>query len=90
MKTDNIVLEKSFTFAIRIVNLRKYLCYEFEQKEFDISRQLMRSGTSVGANLEEAIGAQSNADFLSKMAIAYKKRRENQIIGFVYCLQQII
>ncbi|NCA79465.1 MAG: four helix bundle protein [Sphingobacteriia bacterium] len=78
MKTDNIVLEKSFAFAIRIVNLRKYLCYDSEQKEFDISRQLMRSGTSVGANLEEAIGAQSDADFISKIAIAYKEARESK------------
>ena len=75
MKTNNIVQEKSFAFAIRIVNLYKHL--STEKKEFIISKQLLRSGTSVGANIEEAIGAVSNKDFLNKFGIAYKEARES-------------
>jgi len=74
MKEKNIVLEKSFAFAIRIVNAYKYL--KKEKNEWVISKQLLKSGTSVGANIEEAIGAQSKADFLSKLSIAYKEARE--------------
>lgn len=77
MKNDNIIAQKSFEFATRIVNLRKYFCYEADNKEFDISRQLLRSGVSIGANIEEAIGAQSDADFLAKLTIAYKEARES-------------
>lgn len=75
MKTDNIVQQKSFAFAIRIVNLYKYLIAE--KKEFVLSKQLLRSGTSVGANIEESIGGQSDKDFLSKISIAYKEARES-------------
>jgi len=75
MKTDNIVQQKSFAFAIRIVNLYKYLIAE--KKEFVLSKQLLRSGTSVGANVEESIGGQSDKDFLSKISIAYKEARES-------------
>lgn len=74
MKKDNIIQQKSFAFAIRIVNLYKYLCTE--KKEFVLSKQLLRSGTSIGANVEEAIGGQSDKDFISKMSIAYKEARE--------------
>ncbi len=74
MKTDNIIRDKSFAFAIRVVNLYKYLCEE--KKEFVLSKQLLRSGTSVGANVEEAIGGQSDKDFVSKLSIAYKGARE--------------
>lgn len=74
MKTDNIIRDKSFAFAIRVVNLYKYLCEE--KKEFVLSKQLLRSGTSVGANVEEAIGGQSDKDFVSKLSIAYKEARE--------------
>ena len=73
MKTDNIVQQKSFAFAIRIVNLYKYLIAE--KKEFVLSKQLLRSGTSVGANVEESIGGESDKDFLSKISIAYKEAR---------------
>jgi len=72
---NNIVQEKSFAFAIRIVNLYKHL--STEKKEFIISKQLLRSGTSVGANIEEAIGAVSDKDFLNKFGIAYKEARES-------------
>ncbi len=57
MKKDNIIQQKSFDFAIRIVNLYKYLT--FEKKEFVLSKQLLQSGTSIGANMEESIGGQS-------------------------------
>ncbi len=74
MKSDNIVQQKSFAFAIRIVNVYRYLISE--KKEFVLSKQLLRSGTSIGANIEESIGGQSNKDFLSKISISYKEGRE--------------
>ena len=74
MKTENIVQQKSFAFAIRVVNVYKYLITE--KKEFVLSKQLLRSGTSIGANIEESIGGQSDKDFLSKLSIAYKEARE--------------
>ena len=74
MKSDNIVQQKSFAFAIRIVNVYKYLISE--KKEFVLSKQLLRSGTSIGANIEESIGGQSDKDFLSKISISYKEARE--------------
>ena len=74
MKTGNVVQEKSFAFAIRIVRLYKYLCEE--KKEFVLSKQVLRSGTSIGANVEEGIGGQSDKDFLAKLSIAYKETRE--------------
>ena len=75
MKSDNIIQRKSFAFAIRIVGLYKYLTNE--KKEFVLSKQLLRSGTSIGANIEESIGGQSDKDFLSKISIAYKEARES-------------
>lgn len=74
MKTDNVIKEKSFAFAIRIVKVYQYLIKE--RKEFVLSKQLLRSGTSIGANIEESIGGQSQADFLYKITIAYKEARE--------------
>lgn len=74
---DNIIAQKSFAFAVRCVNLYKYLCYNAPNKEFVISKQLLRSGTSIGANIEEAIGAISTPDFVSKLSIAYKEARES-------------
>jgi len=74
MKQDNIIQEKSFAFAVRIVNLYKYL--REEKKEFVLSKQVLRSGTSIGANIEESIGGQSDRDFLMKVTIAYKEARE--------------
>ena len=71
---DNIILSKSFNFAVRIVNLYKYLCND--KKEFILSKQLLRSGTSIGANVKEAINAQSRSDFLSKMNISLKEAGE--------------
>jgi len=73
---DNIVLDKSFKFAIRVVKLYKYLCNE--KKEFVLSKQLLRCGTSIGANVNEAQAGQSRADFISKMSIASKEARESK------------
>jgi four helix bundle protein len=73
---DNILLVKSFDFAIRVVMARKFLVDE--KKEYVMSKQLLRSGTSIGANAEEAVGAQSTADFLSKLSVAYKEARETK------------
>lgn len=74
MKSDNIVVNKSYAFSVRIVNVYKYLITE--QKEYVLSKQLLRSGTSIGANIEEAIGGQSRKDFSAKLSIAYKEARE--------------
>jgi len=74
MKTGNVIQEKSFSFAVKIVGLFKML--SLEKKEFVMSKQLLRSGTSIGANVEEAIGGQSKADFMSKLSISYKEARE--------------
>ena len=71
---DNISVEKSFDFAVRIVNLHKYLTQE--QKEYVMSKQLLRCGTSIGANISEAQRGQSMADFAAKMNIALKEANE--------------
>jgi four helix bundle protein len=76
MRKDNVVLEKSYALALRMVKLYKYLMEE--KKEFVLSKQILRSGTSIGANIEEAMGAQSEKDFLSKISIAYKEARETK------------
>ena len=73
---DIIVLAKSFDFAVRIVNLYKHLCYD--KNEYVLSKQLLRSGTSIGANTNEAQAAQSKNDFIAKMAIASKEARESK------------
>jgi four helix bundle protein len=74
MAKYNILQEKSFAFAVRIINLYKYL--QNEKKEFVLSKQVLRSGTSIGANVEESIGGQSDKDFLAKLSISYKEVRE--------------
>jgi four helix bundle protein len=71
---DNIVKNKSFAFAIRVVKLYQYLCSD--KKEYILSKQLLRSGTSVGAMVREAEHGQSTADFIHKMAIAQKEINE--------------
>jgi len=73
---DNIILEKSFEFAIRVVKLYKHLCDD--KKEYVLFKQLLRSGTSVGANINEAQAGQSKNDFIAKMAIASKEARESK------------
>jgi four helix bundle protein len=74
MKTNNVVVEKSYAFAIRIVKCYQYLTNE--KKEFLLSKQLLRCGTSIGANVEEAVGGYSRKEFSSKLSIAYKEARE--------------
>ncbi|WP_101907586.1 four helix bundle protein [Tenacibaculum dicentrarchi] len=75
MKKDNVIQTKSYNFAVRMVKLYKHLSQE--KKEFVLSKQLLRSGTSIGANVEEAIGGQSRKDFFAKLTIAYKEARES-------------
>ncbi len=70
------MLDKSFAFAVRIVKAYKFLIEE--KKEFVLSKQFLRCGTSIGANAEEAVGGQSKADFISKLGIAYKEARETK------------
>jgi len=75
MEGDNLVQRKSYGFALRILGMYKYLTCQ--KKEYILSKQILRSGTSIGANIEEAIGGQSRRDFFSKMFIAYKEARES-------------
>ncbi|MEA2164918.1 MAG: hypothetical protein QOK37_3045 [Thermoanaerobaculia bacterium] len=72
----NAVLEKSFAFAVRIVNLYKHL--STTRHEFVLSKQLLRSGTAIGAMIREAEQAESKADFVHKMAIALKEANESE------------
>ena len=71
---DNIVQNKTYHFSLRIIEFYKHLVEE--KKEFILSKQILRSGTSIGANVEEALGAYSKKDFLSKITISYKEARE--------------
>jgi four helix bundle protein len=73
---NSIVAGKSKRFAVRIVNLYKHLCSV--KKEFVLSKQILRSGTSIGANVHEAIQAQSRKDFTSKLSIALKEASETE------------
>ena len=73
---DNVIVDKSKFFAIRIVNAYKYLTQE--KCEFVMSKQLLRSGTSIGANVKEAIRGQSKPDFYSKLNIALKEASETE------------
>ena len=74
MNSDNVVIDKSLKFAIRIVRLYQYLCSE--SKEFVMSKQLLRCGTSIGSNINEAQYAVSKGDFLNKMYISLKECAE--------------
>jgi four helix bundle protein len=75
MRTNNIIQVKTYQFALKVVNLTRQIAAE--KKEFILTKQLLRCGTSIGANVEEAIGGQSRKDFSSKMNIAYKEARES-------------
>lgn len=75
MKRPNVIKDKSFAFALRIVKCYKFLV---ESKEFVLSKQLLRSGTAVGALVREAEHAESTADFIHKMAIAQKEANESE------------
>ena len=74
MKENNIIAQKSYAFALRSVKLYKFL---LEKEQYNpLFKQMLRSGTSIGANIEEGIGAQTNKDFIAKFSIAYKEARE--------------
>ncbi|MDF2933799.1 MAG: four helix bundle protein [Chryseobacterium sp.] len=74
MMKDNIIQRKSYEFALKSISLYKKITAE--NKEYVLSKQFLRSSTSIGANVEETIGAQSERDFLSKISISYKEARE--------------
>ena len=75
-KEENIIAAKSYAFAVRCVKLYKYLCDE--KNDYTIGRQLMRSGTSIGANVKEATRGISKADFTAKMSISLKEASETE------------
>jgi four helix bundle protein len=72
----NILKEKSFSFSVRVVKLYQYL--KKEHQEYELAKQVLRSGTSVAANIEEAIGGYSKKDFYAKLGISYKEARETR------------
>ena len=76
MKSDNVVLDKSFDFAVRIVKLYKYLRYKVDEKV--LSTQVLKSGTSIGANIREALRSSSRKDFVAKMNISLKEAYETE------------
>jgi len=76
MENENVIRDKSFQFAVRIVRLYQHLANT--KNEYVLSKQLLRSGTSIGANVAEAQQAQSKADFVSKTAIALKEATESK------------
>ena len=76
MKTENVVVDKSRDFAIRIIRLYQYLTTK--KKEYVLSKQILRSGTSIGANIKEAIRGQSRDDFAHKLNISLKEASETE------------
>ena len=73
---ENVILDKSYNFALRITKL--YLYLKKEKKEFELSKQILRSGCSIGSNVEEAVGGYSRKDFSAKIGIAYREARETK------------
>jgi four helix bundle protein len=71
---ESVLRDKSFAFALRAIQLSRYLVDE--RREFELAKQVLRSGTSIGANVEEASQAQSKADFIHKLSIAQKEASE--------------
>ena len=78
MKDYNPIRDKSKEFALRIMKLYKYLTINAETREYVLSKQVLRSGTSVGANIKEALRAQTTADFRAKMNLALKEASETE------------
>ena len=76
MKENNVIMDKSKAFAVRIIRAYKFL--HDEKKEWILSKQLLKSGTSIGANVKEAIRGQSKADFIAKMNISLKEASETE------------
>lgn len=70
---DNIIVQRSYAFALQIIQLYKFL---IDKKEYVLSKQILRSGTSVGANIHEAVAGESKKDFVHKLGIALKEARE--------------
>ena len=75
--TESIIANKAYKFSIRIVKIHLHLC-KTEKNIYSLSKQLLRSGTSIGANVEEALGGHTEKDFCAKMSIAYKEARETR------------
>jgi len=75
---DSIIKDKTKDFALRIIKLYKYLTLKAEPREFVLSKQVLRSGTSIGANVKEALRGQSRPDFRAKMSIALKEASETE------------
>ena len=73
---ENIILDKTMDFSVRVVNLYRYLCSE--KNEYIMSKQLLRCGTSIGANAHEAHNGQTKKDFLAKMYISFKEASETE------------
>lgn len=73
---ENVILDKSYNFAVRITKL--YLYLKKEKKEFELSKQILRSGCSIGSNVEEAVGGYSRKDFSAKIGISYREARETK------------
>lgn len=71
---DNIIIKKSYSFALMIIDVYKFLTNE--KKEYVVSKQMLRSGTSIGANIHEAVSSESKKDFVHKLNIAVKEARE--------------
>ncbi|NMF00529.1 four helix bundle protein [Aneurinibacillus aneurinilyticus] len=76
MYKQSLVYEKAFAFSVRIVKLYQYLCND--KKEYVLSKQILRSGTSIGANIREGLEGQSKRDFLAKLSIALKEAAETE------------
>ena len=76
MEKDNLIKDKSYDFALRIIKLYKFLTEK--KKEYVLSKQILRCGTSIGANVEESIGGVTKKEFVSKLFIAYREARETQ------------
>lgn len=74
-KEGNLIVDKTFDFSLSIITLYKNL---ISNNEYIISKQILRSGTSIGANVEEAIGGHSKKDFVAKLTISYKEARETR------------
>jgi four helix bundle protein len=73
---DNLILQKSYVFSLKIIEMYKFLCED--KKEYVLSKQLLRAGTSIGANVNEAQAGMSRKDFVAKMSIASKEARETR------------
>ena len=76
IEKENVILTKTYDFAVRVVRLYQYLCKE--KKEFELSKQILRSGTSIGSNAEESVGGLSKKDFLAKLGISYRETHETR------------